>query len=68
VFFRAKEIKPAVVQEECEGDWIIGRPFSPNDDQVKEIVRTIDLYFPADYFVYNVLHQGVIIIGFLSCQ
>jgi len=47
VMFGATYIKPAEVIFNFEGDWIIGRPYSPNDPTVEKIAVPLKKAFPV---------------------
>lgn len=46
VMFGSTYVRPGEVTFNFEGDWIIGRPFEPVDDKVKEIAPVLKAAFP----------------------
>jgi len=47
VMFGATRLKPGRIMHNFEGDWIIGKPFSPNDATVATIAGVLDQAFPT---------------------
>lgn len=45
VMFGATYLKPGLITYNFDGSWIIGRPFGPNDDKVKEIADELSPAF-----------------------
>ena len=45
VMFGSTYLKPGSITHNFEGDWIIGRPYSKNDEKVKEVVEELSLAF-----------------------
>jgi len=47
VMFGATYLEPGKILHNFEGDWIIGRPFTPNDDIVKTTGNLLNIAFPV---------------------
>ncbi|MFC1754919.1 ketopantoate reductase family protein, partial [Thermoproteota archaeon] len=45
--FSATQVKPGLIKHDTKGKWLIGRPFSANDEIVKQIVEEIAPAFEA---------------------
>ncbi len=45
ITFGSVDLKPGLINYNLEGDWLIGRPFGPNDDKIKEIAEEISPAF-----------------------
>ena len=41
IIFGSTYLKPGLVRQDFEGDWIIGNPFGANDDRVKEVAEEL---------------------------
>jgi len=45
ITFGSIDLKPGLINHNLEGDWLIGRPFGPNGDKIKEIAEEISPAF-----------------------